>query len=105
MILLSGRLIEYNSYTRSPQVRQHSHMRPHLPGPDGIKSRFGRTDNWRKGLVVNFSPQFLVGSIAARSKQTDDRWVPYAARTSPKASRMTQESSTVARRPGTQGML
>jgi len=33
-------------------------MRPHLPGPDGIKSRFGRTDNLGKGLVFNFSPLF-----------------------------------------------
>ena len=63
MILLSGRLIEYNSYTRSPQVRQHSHMRPHLPGPDGIKSRFGRTDNWGKGLVFHLSPLLWSGSV------------------------------------------
>src|SRR5216684_5253215 len=58
MILLSGRLIEYNSDTHSPQARQHSHMRPHLPCPDDMKSGFGRTDNWYKGLVFDFSPLF-----------------------------------------------
>ena len=63
MILLSGRLIEYNSDTHSPQARQHSHMRPHLPGPDDMKSGFGRTDNWHKGLVFDFSPLFWSGSV------------------------------------------
>jgi hypothetical protein len=68
MIPLSGRLIEYNSCTHSPQVRQHSHMRPHLPGPDGIKSRFGRTDNWGKGLAFSFSPLFWPGSVGYRQR-------------------------------------
>jgi hypothetical protein len=63
MILLSGRLIEYNSCTHGPQARQHSHMRPHFPGPDDMKSRFGRTDNSRKGLVFYFSPLFWRGSV------------------------------------------
>jgi hypothetical protein len=63
MILLSGRLIKYNSDTHSPQARQHSHMRPHLPGPDDMKSGFGRTDNWHKGLVFDFSPLFWSGSV------------------------------------------
>src|SRR5258705_2152249 len=37
---------------------------PHLPGPDDTKSRFGRTDNWRKGLVFDVSPLFWSGSVA-----------------------------------------
>jgi hypothetical protein len=68
MILLSVRLIEYNSYTHSPQAGQHSHMRPRLPGPDGIKSRFGRTNNWGKGLIFNFSPLFWSGSVEYRRR-------------------------------------
>jgi hypothetical protein len=65
MILLSVSLIEYNSCARRPQARQHSHLRPHLPGPDDIKSRFGGTDNSRKGLVFDFSPLFWAGSASA----------------------------------------
>jgi hypothetical protein len=63
MILLSGRLIEYNSNTHSPQAHLQSHMRPHLPGPDDMKSGFGRMDNWHKGLVFDFSPLFWSGSV------------------------------------------
>jgi len=33
-------------------------MRPHLPGPYGIKGRFGRTDNLGKGLIFNFPRYF-----------------------------------------------
>src|ERR1700730_3037196 len=63
MILLSSRLIQYMTYTRSLQASPHSHMRPHFPGPDDMKSRFRRTDNWRKGLVSDFSPLFWSGSV------------------------------------------
>ena len=62
-MILSDRLIEYKSDTHSPQAHQHSHMRPHLPGPDDMKSGFGRTDNWHKGSVFDFSPLFWSGII------------------------------------------
>jgi hypothetical protein len=72
MILLD-RLIEYKSDTHSPQAHQHSHMRPHLPGPDDMKSGFGRTDNWHKGLVFDFSPLFCFGSVEYCRRHLADR--------------------------------
>src|ERR1700730_10893454 len=63
MILLSSRLIKYMTYPRSLQASPHSHMRPHFPGPDDMNSRFRRKDNWRKGLVSDFSPLFWSGSV------------------------------------------
>src|SRR5260370_33512040 len=75
MILLD-RLIEYKSDTHSPQAHQYSHMRPHLPGPGDMKSGFGRTDNWHKGLVFDLSPLFWSGSVEYCRRPPAKRWPP-----------------------------